>query len=249
MPSDGSVIRRWIQAGLVVGVIGIGLALLLPAVREARDTARRVQSKNNLKQIGLALFNYHDAYNLFPPGGVFNGEGTGFIGWQVSILPFIDASPLYNSLNFDVSWDDERNLPGYRTPYPCYLNPLEAGLTRDSRGFALSHYAGNQYLLFPNSSVKLDDLTDGKEQTILAGEIFADYLPYAQPGNWRHPRVGIHQNPQSFGCPNSDGALMLMADGRVHWIPKAINLGVFHALGTPAGREDIPDAVFAEPGR
>jgi type II secretory pathway pseudopilin PulG len=241
-----SVYRRWLLAGVGFAVVAIAIALLVPAVQKAREAARRTQSKNNLRQMGLALQNYHDTFNVLPPGGTFNADGKEMFGWQVMLIPYMDASTLWNRLDRSVPWDDVRNQDLFRTPYPYYINPLVAdGKTTDSRGFVLSHYAGNQYLFFSNSAVSFNDLSDGLSQTIEAGEIFADFLPYAQPGNWRHPRNGIHRNPQSFGCPHAEGALILMADGRVHWIPKEINEWVFYALGTPAGKEDIPEAVYS----
>lgn len=247
MPADASVRRRWIEAAIVIGVILVALALIVPAIQQAREAARRTQSKNNLKQIGLALHNYIDSFRCLPPGGVFNESGTPFTGWPVQIMPYMDASPQYNQINFNFPWDDARNQAVFRQSYSqSYQNPgVEP--TTDSEGYFLFHYTGNERLLFPNSSVTLTDITDGTEQTILAGEILGDFIPYAQPGNWRNPRVGIHLSPQSFGRPNADGALILMADGAVHWISKAINLGVFAALGTPAGNENIPPAVYADP--
>jgi prepilin-type N-terminal cleavage/methylation domain-containing protein len=96
-----------IELLVVIAIIGILVALLLPAVQQAREAARRTQCRNNLKQIGLALHNYHDVHGCFPlsmPGGGIGGSGctTGFYSWQAYILPFIDQGPLYNSINFHV---------------------------------------------------------------------------------------------------------------------------------------------------
>jgi len=96
-----------IELLVVIAIIAILIALLLPAVQQAREAARRTQCKNKLKQIGLALHNYHDSHNAFPPGGVTNVPGicsgtaiTQFgAPWTVMILPYIDQSPLYNSFN------------------------------------------------------------------------------------------------------------------------------------------------------
>ena len=85
---------------VVIAIIGILIALLLPAVQAAREAARRSQCTNNLKQIGLAMHNYHDTHRTFPAGWIYLGtSGRPEYGWAVNILPFMEQSPLYNQLN------------------------------------------------------------------------------------------------------------------------------------------------------
>lgn len=214
------------------------VVLLVPAVFQARDAARRQASKNGLKHIGFALRDYHANWQLLPPGGIFNARETPFFGWPVSILPYVDASPIYNMVNFSVPWNDPANADIFRRPYPWYLSASVAETT-DSQGFVLTHYVANQNVLFRNSSVSIADITDGLNQTILAGEIADGFLPYAQPGNWRDPATGINAGPKSFGRPSRDGAFMLMADGAVFFLPNSIDPKVLRALSTPAGGEDV----------
>lgn len=105
-----------IELLVVIAIIAVLIALLLPAVQQAREAARRSQCKNNLKQLGLALHNYHDTYNVFPMGHRYlggccpaknpaNGGSywTGGWGWNAMILPYIDQTPIYNQLNFGIS--------------------------------------------------------------------------------------------------------------------------------------------------
>lgn len=94
-----------IELLVVIAIIAVLIALLLPAVQQAREAARRTQCKNNLKQLGLALHNYHDTLSVFPFGGSYgpdfvNGSNTGPSGfnWRVFILPYIDQANLYNQL-------------------------------------------------------------------------------------------------------------------------------------------------------
>jgi prepilin-type N-terminal cleavage/methylation domain-containing protein/prepilin-type processing-associated H-X9-DG protein len=113
--------RRWSEHGftliellVVIAIIAVLIALLLPAVQSAREAARRAQCVNNLKQIGLALHNYHQVFDSFPPGyissqtrgsdPVYDGNDTGMgWAWGSMILPHMEAAPTYNAINFSLS--------------------------------------------------------------------------------------------------------------------------------------------------
>lgn len=126
-----------IELLVVIAIIAILIALLLPAVQQAREAARRIRCRNNLKQIALALHNYHDAHGFFPYG--LNGYGGGcpnyltFGSWRVMILPYIDQAPLYEEFapHFGASercgGTSVRGLPEHRIPLDVYFCPSEAG--------------------------------------------------------------------------------------------------------------------------
>ncbi|WP_437222872.1 DUF1559 domain-containing protein [Planctomicrobium sp. SH661] len=102
-----------IELLVVIAIIGVLVALLLPAVQQAREAARRSACKNNLKQLGLALHNYHDSHNTFPPGAIYGTQsgacgganpactGGNEYGFHALILPYIDQANLYQSINFN----------------------------------------------------------------------------------------------------------------------------------------------------
>lgn len=97
-----------IELLVVIAIIAILIALLLPAVQQAREAARRTQCKNNLKQFGLALHNYHDTFQAFPPGftdTIGDDLETTSCGWALTafILPYFDQAPLYNQFNFNTT--------------------------------------------------------------------------------------------------------------------------------------------------
>lgn len=104
--------KRWrpaftlIELLVVISIIAVLIALLLPAVQQAREAARRTQCRNNLKQLGLAFHNYHDVYNLLPPAlwsaSDFGSCDPNLHVFGEMILPYIDQGPLYNQINFSV---------------------------------------------------------------------------------------------------------------------------------------------------
>src|ERR1700678_1541551 len=98
-----------IELLVVIAIIAVLIALLLPAVQQAREAARRTQCKNNLKQIGLALFNYEKTFNQFPVNSFVNiSIATGSLNilqttsGGVALLPYIDQGNIYNQWNFSV---------------------------------------------------------------------------------------------------------------------------------------------------
>jgi len=126
-----------IELLVVIAIIAVLVALLLPAVQQAREAARRSTCKNNLKQIGLALHNYHDTYRMFPGASYEHGtlggtEGThGNWAWGAMILPFLDQSPLFNQLNVgttlpEVATSNAALLDAMQKPYPAFLCPSDS---------------------------------------------------------------------------------------------------------------------------
>lgn len=221
---------------ILAGILFFGIWLLPGLVPPKKPDS--LKSRSNLKSIGRALYSYHDTYEAFPPGGIFDSRERAFFGWPVSLMPYMASGPEFSMIDFRVPWNDARNAEVFRRPYPWYLNP-SISQTTDSQGFVLTHYAANENLMFGNSSMSLKQITDGSPQTILAGEIAEGFLPYAQPGNWRDPATGINSGPNSFGRPAHDGAFMLFADGSVRFVSNKTDPKILRALSTPAGGEDI----------
>ena len=123
-----------IELLVVIAIIAILIALLLPAVQQAREAARRAACKNSMRQMGLALHNYHDTFNVFPPGWISVDPvtrrqsalvGLNGAGWGTMILPMIDQAPLYNSYNANVTLEHPLNLKFRETPLTVFQCPSD----------------------------------------------------------------------------------------------------------------------------
>src|SRR5437660_530008 len=101
-PTDGFTL---IELLVVIAIIAVLIALLLPAVQAAREAARRAQCVNNLKQLGIAMHNYHDTNGSFPIGRQGKPRRT----WTFGILPFIEQTTLYNAINFSTDFYQRQN--------------------------------------------------------------------------------------------------------------------------------------------
>lgn len=175
-----------IELLVVIAIIAVLIALLLPAVQQAREAARRTQCKNNLKQIGLAMHNYHDVLQTFPPGRIVNyvsGQGHCFSAYA-HLLPYFDQGPLYAQISFTANPDDAGNanavptsmiLPGLQCPsdlqvvlqagFGTHNYPMNTGTTfpvslKNPQGTPITG------IFFENSRIRIADITDGTSHTV-----------------------------------------------------------------------------------
>jgi prepilin-type processing-associated H-X9-DG protein len=210
---------------------GILAALLLPAVQQAREAARRSQCKNNLKQIGLALHNYADAYGSFPPAYIADASGKPMHSWRVLILPYIDQAPLYNQYNFSEPWDGPGNSRLLAQMPPVYACPSHPG----APGGTNTAYAGvfGEKCVFRGSEpVAFKDITDGSSDTLMVVEADAAGIPWMKPDDVDiviHPTLG---DPAGFSSSHAGGVQGLMCDGSVRFFSLSISPQTLQALFT-----------------
>ena len=121
---------------VVIAIIGILVALLLPAVQQAREAARRMQCSNSLKQIGLAVHNYHDTNKTFPPGNITEGPCCGTRSrttWAISILPYMENQPLYDQYDMNAFNEDPVNAFVREQFVKIYICPSDINTNRLER--------------------------------------------------------------------------------------------------------------------
>ncbi|MCI0740754.1 MAG: DUF1559 domain-containing protein [Gemmataceae bacterium] len=169
---------------VVVAIVGLLTALIVPAVQKARDAANRVQCQNNLRQIGLASHQYHDAKRSLPPGCWTKAADYRFLSWQARLLPWLEQQGLWRKTEaaFVADWRfwSPAHVETRTTIVSVFVCPAHgqtmANPQPENTFAATTHYLGvsgakdGSGVLFTNSRLRFADVVDGTSQTLLAGE-------------------------------------------------------------------------------
>jgi prepilin-type N-terminal cleavage/methylation domain-containing protein/prepilin-type processing-associated H-X9-DG protein len=226
-----------IELLVVIAIISVLIALLLPAVQSAREAARRVHCVNNVMQISLALQGYESAHEVLPPGVVSQSgpvldqpKGYGY-GWLTQILPYYEMKNVYNHFNMKIGLYEPANTTTRTNLSRGFLCPSDSGPTRDKNRIAMTSYVGvhhdveapiaadNHGVLFMNSAIRYEDVTDGASMTLYVGEKLNDGLDLgwasgtraslrntgALPNSLRFSGVAPGQTRASAGDDEDDG--------------------------------------------
>ena len=215
----------------------VAIALLLPAVQQAREAARRSQDKNNLKQIAIALHNSHETYNEFPASAIQDKKGKELLSWRVHILPYVDQLPLYEQFHLDEPWDSEHNKKLIERMPPVYKAPhLSAQTIKDGKTTYLAP-KGKGLAWEGKKGMKIRDFTDGTSNTILLVE--------AKESNavvWTKPEdleVDMKEPLKALKSAVAGGFHILLADGSVRFVSDMIDVETFKKLLTRNGGEVV----------
>jgi prepilin-type N-terminal cleavage/methylation domain-containing protein len=250
-----------IELLVVIAVVGVIMALLLPAVQQAREAARRTKCRNNLRQIGIALHNYLDAQSTLPPSFCIL-QGTALTGnngsWSIHgrLLPYIDQATAYQQVRLDIAWDDPQNrntgVPTLGVPsYACPSDPASDTLRVDASNNGLTHPqtygfnfgswlvydprtgAGGDGAFYVNSRTTAASFIDGMSQTLCAAEVKA-FTSYFR--NTANPGPTVPDAPSffaGFSGQNKLGPAMNDNTGHTEWCDGRVHHSGFTTVFTP----------------
>jgi prepilin-type N-terminal cleavage/methylation domain-containing protein len=234
-----------IELLVVIAIIAVLIALLLPAVQQAREAARRSQCKNNLKQMGLAMHNYHDVYNLFPPGYIakvpanITSSEKSLWAWGAFILPYVDQAPMYNILqvgNVLLETQLTNNLAACQTPLPAFRCPSDVGP-------ALNNYTD---AMFPSSVVsnwynaQLQNVAGttvsiATSNYVMASNPGVSTTPPVNPAASSGPALGVGFQNSNIGTRDiTDGTSNVILIGERAWSHHGLTYGAATILGFSA---------------
>ncbi|MFO0536763.1 MAG: DUF1559 domain-containing protein [Planctomyces sp.] len=245
-----------LSAGAVGGVL---VALLLPAVQQAREAARRTQSKNNLKMIGLAMHNYHDVFNHFPRGTQEQPDRPveERLSWAYELLPYLEEAEAWQGADREQGWGGQGNAELIGKKFDVFRNPSQPGQREhESAGdyVAIAGVGANaaelpdkdpQAGIFGyNRKTSFRSVTDGTSNTMMIADsaqpnvsMFAGGKPTVR-GFSQQPYLN---GPDGIGSPHPGIVHVLMADGSVRALAVETDPQIIEALATKAGGEVVGD--------
>ena len=261
-----------IELLVVSFIICVSIGIIIPGLLASHGTAERIRCLNNMRQLSLAVQNYHQAHQLLPPGvvnptGPIHNQADGkHVGWILQLLPYMEQSGLALAFDQDLSVYDPVNQRAALTPINSLICPTDKNSGR-FLGLSVSNYAGchhdveapidadNHGVFFLNSRISLDDIEDGTSNTIL----FAEKLVDAPDLGWvsgtrstlRNTGTPINSRLRAgsdfvggFGSMHPGGANVGFGDGSVRFVKESIHMDVYRLLGHRADGEPIGGDEF-----
>lgn len=211
---------------------GVLVGLLLPAVQAAREAARRMQCSNNLKQIGLAMYNYESVYKSFPPAYTVDENGNKLHSWRTLLLPFMEQQALYQQIDLSKPWNDPANahLQGIAVQtYACPSTQLAPGMT------TYQVVVDNAGVFQGSKSLPLRQITDGTSNTLGVVEApAANAVHWMEPSDLDMPKFITGLSGKTSHTMGFNAQLM---DGSVRFISRSIDQKMLEAMVTAGGGE------------
>ena len=250
---NGISLEVQVESGFAGSIGGAGtlVGMLLPAVQAAREAARRMSCSNDLKQIGLAIHNYHSAYKRLPDAAFVDSQGRNYLSWRVALLPFLEQQELYGRFKLDEPWNSPHNIELVKEMpevYACPSSAIGEGKTNYLATVNVSpSSAAKPERIFAfrreGAASQFGDFLDGLSNTILVVEVDeSDGVSWTQPADLE---LNLTKSLSALLNRNTHqgGGHVLMADGAVVFITNSIDERLLEALLTRAGGEVVEEML------
>jgi Protein of unknown function (DUF1559) len=238
--------RRWQMSvrDLMKLIVGLAFCFWLLSVFVHRESpaerSRWAQCRNNLKQIALALHDYHQAYGSLPPAHIADSNGRPMHSWRVLLLPFLEQQALYDQYDFREPWDGPNNVKLLSQMPGCYVCPSSPPLYRKRTTYTVITGPGT---MFPGTApVKFADVTDELSATLMVVETANVNIPWTAPWDLDVGTMSFKVNDEKvpgLSSRHHRAVSVAFADGSVRDLPAGINGKTLRALVTTAGREEM----------
>ncbi len=203
---------------VVLTVVLLLVLLMLPPLEISRGEARRTQCKHMLKQIALALHDYHDEHGVFPPAYLVDAEGQRLHSWRTLLLPYLDQKPLYKQIDLTRQWNDPVNVKAHEAVSMTFDCPA-AEIPRDYTTYLA--VLGDHSCLQPTTPRKLSEITDGANTTLMIVEV-----PPDRAVHWMEPRdleeTEFLAWDKETKYSHEAGFHAAFADGHVRFLPASL---------------------------
>jgi prepilin-type N-terminal cleavage/methylation domain-containing protein/prepilin-type processing-associated H-X9-DG protein len=244
---------------VVIAVIGVLLAILLPAVQAAREAARRMTCANHLHQIGVGMHAHHESRGSFPPGGIEmvsrQWPKGRQLAWSAFLLPYLEEQTLYDRIDFSKSYSSSENAEAAAQIVPTYVCPSVPRKSYLRKGRGACDYGGiyGERIVSTNNpprgamiydqAIRLRDIIDGASRTLMIAEDSespdGQWINAANVFDVSGPINAAKENDIRAKHPR--GANGLFVDGSVHFLVEELDKTVLAAICTRNGNEPVAD--------
>jgi prepilin-type processing-associated H-X9-DG protein len=225
---------------LLLACVGFFVIVPIRGVPSAREAARRAACSNNLKQIGLAMHNYHEVHGCFPPAYLADENGRPMHSWRVLLLPFLEQGALYEEYDLEEPWDSPQNLAlAGRTPQ-VYRCPSETMATASDTTYVM--IVGPETISDGTKATSIAEITDGTFETILVVEAAGTGINWLDPRDLNADEIDYLINDPvdgGIGSEHPGGANVLFCDGAVMFLEGMVDPEQVEAMCTISGGEGV----------
>lgn len=240
-PREFSLVKLLVRLVLVIAMIAVLVSFMMPVEKVPRPAARRSQCKNNLKQIAIALHNYHDRYHALPPAYTVDADGKPLHSWRTLILPYMDQQVLYDKIDLTKPWDDPENAEALKNHvYGIYFCPSSTNPPDRVMHTTYLAVVTPESCIQPSKSRKLSEITDKHSETLMVIEVDSEHsVPWMAPLD-ADTASFLAIGPKSK-LVHTGGFHAACVDGTIRFLNAEVPAMMRRALISIAGNEELSD--------